>query len=353
MGTTGTMTRRELLRVAAAGGGLLVLGPAGAALSPASGRAAAQPVNIGTITITWYPVFLYFLPVSVAIEKGFMREEGVEVKEIIGAKGGGETVRNMTEGGLVLADAAAAASVLAIIRAQEPLMLVAGGTKSPGDISWVVREDSPIRKIQDLKGKTMSYTSPGSVTEQLATMSLDRAPGISPDDVKRVSAGGIGEGLALLRKGDVDACAMLEPTFTLRGQGTRTLFYAREFVPEYFQTFWLARKSFMQERGEVLRGFLRARRRGLEHALANPREAAAIWAKLNNQSEALGMKMLESNGVTNGSYHSDGRFILEGLRTVEEGMRLSGDIDKGAKIPWRDIIDQRFLAPDQRIELPA
>jgi len=125
-----------------------------------------------------------------------MLEQGIEVKDIIGAKGGGETVRNLTEGNLQLADAAAAASVLAILRAKEALMLVAGGTKSPGDISWLVLEDSPIRKIQDLKGKTMSYTSPGSVTEQLATMSLSRAGGISPDDVKRVSAGGIGEGLA-------------------------------------------------------------------------------------------------------------------------------------------------------------
>lgn len=341
-----SMSRRDVLRAAAAAGGLLLLGPAGA-------RAAAGPFNVGTITVTWYPVFLYFLPVSVAIEKGFMREEGAEVKDIIGAKGGGETVRNLTEGNLLLAEAAAAASVLAIIRAKEALMLVAGGTKSPGDISWVVLADSPIKKIQDLKGKTMSYTSPGSVTEQLATMSLDRAPGIEPEDVKRVSAGGIGEGLALLRKREVDSCAMLEPTFTLRGAGTRILFYAREFVPDYFQTFWLARKSFMQQHGEVLRGFLRARRRGLEYTLQNPREAALVWARLNKQPEELAVKMLQASGVPQGLYHSDGRFVADGLRTVEEGMRLSGDIEKSAKVPWREIIDQAFLDSAQRIELPV
>lgn len=346
MHITSTMTRREILRAAAAGGALLVLGPAGA-------RATAAPFNLGTITITWYPVFLYFLPVNVAIEKGFMREEGIEIKDIIGAKGGGETVRNMTEGGLLLADAAAAASVLAIIRAKEPLMLVGGGTKSPGDISWVVLDGSPIKRIQDLKGRTMSFTSPGSVTEQLATMCLSRAPGVTPDEVKRVSAGGIGEGLALLRKGEVDACAMLEPTFTLRGAGIRILFYARQLVPDYFQTFWLARKSFMQQHGEVLRGFLRARRRGLEYTLKNPREAALVWAKLNKQPEDLAMRMLEASGVPQGQYHSDGRFIAEGLRTVEEGMRLSGDIEKNAKVPWREIIDQSFLDPAQRIALPV
>jgi NitT/TauT family transport system substrate-binding protein len=346
MANMGEMSRRDLLRGAAAAGACLVLGPAGA-------RGAAQPFNLGTITITWYPIFLYFLPVSVAIEKGFLREEGIEVKDIIGAKGGGETVRNLTEGNLPLGDAAAAASVLAIIRAKEPLMLVGGGTKSPGDISWIVLEDSPIRKIQDLKGKTMSYTSPGSVTEQLASMCLSRAGGINPEDVKRVSAGGIGEGLALLRKREVDACAMLEPTFTLRGAGTRTLFYARDLVPDYFQSFWLARKTFMQQHGDVLRGFLRARRRGLEYTLKNPREAALVWARLNKQPEDLAVKMLQASGVPQGLYHSDGRFVAAGLNTVEEGMRLSGDIEKAARIPWRQIVDQSFLDPAQRIELPA
>ncbi len=346
MQATSGVTRRQILRAGVAGGALLVLGPVGA-------RAAGAPFNVGTITITWYPVFLYFLPVSMAIEKGIMREEGIEVKDIIGAKGGGETVRNLTEGGLFLADAAAAASVLAIIRAKEPLMLVAGGTKSPGDISWVVLENSPIKKIQDLKGKTMSFTSPGSVTEQLATMCLSRTSGITPDDVKRVSAGGIGEGLALLRKGEVDACAMLEPTFTLRGGGTRILFYARQLVPDYFQTFWLARKTFMQQHGDVLRAFLRARRRGLEYTLKNPREAAQVWARLNKQPDDLAMKMLDASGVPQGHYHSDGRLIAEGLKTVEEGMQLSGDIEKNAKVPWREIIDQSFLDPAQRIALPA
>ena len=343
--TANATTRRDLLWDAAAAGGLLLAGP-----RPA--RAAARPFDLGGIAITWYPVFLYFLPVGVAMDAGIMREAGVEVKEVLGARGGGETVRTMTEGGLVLADAAAAAAILSIIRAEEPLVLVGGGTKSPGDISWVVREDSPIRSIRDLRGRTMSYTSPGSVTEQLATMSLQRA-GVPPEEVKRVSAGGIGEGLALLRKGDVEACAMLEPTFSTRGQGTRILFFAREFVPNYFQTFWLARKRFAEEHGDVLRAFLAARKRGLERTLAEPKAAAALWARLNKQPEELGMTMLRANGVLDGSYHSDGRLLLDGLRTVEEGMRLSGDIDAGASVPWRRIVDQRFLEPSQRIELPA
>jgi hypothetical protein len=33
-------------------------------------------------------------------------------------------------------------------------------------------------------------------------------------------------------------------------------------------------------------------------------------------------------------------------------MRIAGDIPKDSKIPWGQIVDQSFLDPDQRIELP-
>ncbi|RTG91529.1 ABC transporter substrate-binding protein [Thermus scotoductus] len=336
-------SRRRFLREAVALAAYSVL---------CSGQTSAQGAfDLGRIAITWYPIFLYHLPTTIGLEKGFFDAEGVRIREIVGARGGGETIRAITEGNLLLGEAATAAAVLAILRAREPLVIVGAGVKSPGDIAWVVLPDSPLRRIEDLRGKRMSYTSPGSVTEQVAIMSLQRA-GIDPKEVRLVASGGIGEGLALLRRREVDAAAILEPTYTLSASDLRILFYARQYVPLYLQTVILARKSLIDRNPEVVRGFLRARRRGVEAIMNDLREAARIYGRVNNLSEDLGLRVLRNSGVHVGAYYSDGRLSAAGLQTVEEGMRLSGDIPKDYRIPWRSIVDQRFLEADQRIGLP-
>jgi hypothetical protein len=34
-------------------------------------------------------------------------------------------------------------------------------------------------------------------------------------------------------------------------------------------------------------------------------------------------------------------------------MKISGDIAKDFRIPWKEIIDQSYLDPDQRISIPS
>jgi NitT/TauT family transport system substrate-binding protein len=314
---------------------------------------AKEAYNLGDITITWAGVQPFYLPCAVAQEKGFFDAEGVKVGKIFTSKGGSDTVRNIMDGGLPLGECSADSAVMAIVKRDEPFKLVAGGAKSPGSVVWVVRPDSNLKKIQDLKGKTMSFTSPGSVTEALAALVLEAAPGIEPQDVKRIPAGGMGPGLTLLEKGQVDAAMCSYPTMLGQGAKYRILFYATEFVPDYFQTFWIARESFLKANGDVMRAFLRARARGLKFILENPEEAAKIFIKTSDAIKDIkgAMETLKHEGVLDGTYHSDNRFIARGLETVEKGMRVVGSIAPDAKIPWAKIIDQSYIEPDKRIKL--
>ena len=339
------LSRRSALRqgLALAAGWGLVAG--------SGARAGMAPFNVGTVAITWYPIYLYHLPVSVAREAGYMEAQGIRVEEIVGARGGGETVRTMTSGGLLLGEAATAAAVLSIIRTGEPFVIVGGGTKAPSDVFWVTLPDSPVRNIQDLQGRRVGYTSPGSVTEQTVILSLQRA-GVDPSQVQLVAAGGIAEGLALLRRRELDAAAMLGPTYVTTQFETRILFHASDYVPDYFQTLIMARRSLVQERPEVVRAFLKARRQGYERMLQDVQGAARLYARLNRMDPRAAMEAIRIAGVDRAIYHSDGRLIREGLLMAEEGMRIAGDIGATDRIPWREIVDQSFLDPDQRIELP-
>ena len=309
--------------------------------------------NVGDITVTWAGIFLYYLPVEVAKEKGFFEEEGIKVGKIFTSKGGATTVRNIVDGGLPFGECSADSATSAILKTKEPFKLVAGAVKSPGSLAWVVRPDSPIKKIQDLKGKIMCFTSPGSVSEALAALCLEAAPGIEPGEVKRIAAGGVGPGYILLEKGEIDAAFTLEPTTSTKGTKFRILFYARELVPDYFQTFWMARESFLKTHPHVMRGFLRARAKGVKFILEKPEEAAKILIKTNEVATTmeLAMKTLKEEGAITGEYYSDNRFIKRGLDLVEKGMKIVGSIPTDAKIPWAEIIDQTHIEEAKRIKL--
>jgi NitT/TauT family transport system substrate-binding protein len=345
-----TMDRREFLKTTV--GGLAFVGSS--SLFGGNLLHAKEAHNLGDITITWAGVQPFYLPCGVAKEKGFFEEEGVKVGKIFTSKGGSDTVRNIIDGGLPIGECSADSAVMAIVKRNEPFRLVAGGAKSPGSIVWVVKQDSSIKKIQDLKGKTMSFTTPGSVTEAVAALVLEAAPGIDPQDVKRIAAGGMGAGLTLLEKGQVDAAMCSYPTMLAQGAKYRILFYATDFVPDYFQTFWMARDTFLKEHPDVMRGFLRARERGLKYILENPEEAAKIFMKTGDSITNLkgAMETLKHEGVLDGKYFSDNRFITAGLETVVKAMKVVGSIAPDATVPWAKIIDQSYIDQSKRIKLP-
>ncbi len=344
------LDRREFLKTTirrmTALGGISLLG-----VNPLYAKPA---YNVGDITVTWAGIFLYYLPLEIAKEKGFLEEEGIKIGKIFTSKGGATTVRNIVDGGLPFGECSADSATMAIVKVKEPFKLVAGGVKSPGSLAWVARPDSPIKKIQDLKGKTVCFTSPGSVSEALIALCLEAAPGIKPADVKRVAAGGVGPGYTLLEKGEIDAAFTLEPTTSTKGTKFRILFYAREFAPDYFQTFWMARESFLKSHPDVMRGFLRARAKAVKFILEKPEEAANILIKTNEVATTmkLAMTTLKEEGAITGEYYSDNRFIKKGLDLVEKGMRIVGSIAPDAKIPWAEIIDQGYIEEAKRIKLP-
>lgn len=81
------------------------------------------------------------------------------------------------------------------------------GTKYWGVVA--TRVDSPIQKIEDLKGKRFAWVDPGSTSGYLFPRSMMEAKGVTPDSLgQQVFAGGHDKvGIAILQ-GQVDAGAM-------------------------------------------------------------------------------------------------------------------------------------------------
>lgn len=321
-----------------------------ALLAGGCGSEAAGGEVQGEITVSNHPALLYSPPWIAATDQDLFAEQGIEVGEIVGSEGGGTTVQNVVSGGLPLGEVATSAAITASIAGAD-IRIVGGGVASGKDVFWVVGPDSDIDSIEDLAGKQVGYTSPGSVTQGLLALSLERS-GVGLDNVETIAMGGLSEGLTALKNGDIDAAAMLEPVFSdqVDEEGWRRIFAASDYVPEFMATVIISGPGVAQENPELVRGAIAARAEGIEFLKANPRVVAEAWAKEAEIEPESALTALES--VDPDEHWAIGLRSIEGLDSVLETMRLIDLLGNDQRVDWEGLVDQDFIPAQERIELP-
>lgn len=182
-----------------------------AAGSPGAGLAADKARAL----ISLRGPFEMFAP-NQAEAEGFFRAENLDV-DLTYAQGGAETAQALATGG---ADVAVGVGILSVIAAYgrgAPIRIISNGKRGARDTFWYVRQDSPIKTIQDLDGRVLVYSRPGS-TSHLLAQALARAHGIKP---RLVSVGDMASSRTQLMSGQVDTAWMTFPNkydLVLRGE---------------------------------------------------------------------------------------------------------------------------------------
>lgn len=301
----------------------------------------------GEITVTHWGVLLYGVPYAIAQEMGFFEEEGIALEGIVTSEGGGTTVRNVLQGRLPFGEVSTFAALTAH-KAGAPLVIVGGGSRSVAEILWVTRQGEPIRSIQDLKGKTVAFTTPGSVTHAVLTLAIEEAEGIDLSDVHMVAMGGLGAGLTALAQGGVDAAPIMDPVWASQSDRWQPVFWAKDYVPHYMQTVFIVPPRLLQERPEVVRAFIDARRRGAQYLYDHPDRAAEIFARAYDLPVDVARRSIEN--VRGERWWSLGGLDREGLQAVERVMLALEMID--GPVDWQAIVDQSLLPQEERIPLP-
>jgi NitT/TauT family transport system substrate-binding protein/sulfonate transport system substrate-binding protein len=170
-----------------------------------------------------------------------------------------------TQGVLPIAQGTAAGTLSVDIVAQHV------GEK-PGSFSvyWAVKEDSPIKTIADLRGKTVGISIINGGTQGPFNLLLKKA-GLDPEkDIKLVE---VTFPLAedALRQGRVDAVNMNQP-FAARAEGkggTRKLFSLSEALPNIVHIVEACRKDFIAQRPDLARMYVKDLTAGMKKALAD------------------------------------------------------------------------------------
>ena len=261
--------------------------------------AQSKPLRPFTFILDFLPYGEY-TPYFTALDKGWYREEGLDVKILRGA-GGGDTIKRIAVG---QGDAGSADfSGLVAARANEDVKVRAIGAyfrRPPHSI--FVREGTGINTAKDLEGKTLSIT-PGN-SHQILFPLLAKLAGFKADSVKWVTMDGAAMGPALII-GRVDGApffanheARLQKQAKAQGITLKRISYADAGFDMYSLVIF-AREDTIAKEPEPLRGFLRASVKGLRYAFArdNLEEGARILLKYNPEVDfdaALGAATVAS-----------------------------------------------------------
>lgn len=306
--------------------------------------AISVPSAAANLSVTHWADGMYGVPFAVALEKGYFKEAGVDVTGFITSQGGGTTVRNAMASEIPYGEVALPAAIAAFKQGVD-LTIVHGGVLSLADIYWVAKAGSPLKSINDLKGKKLGYSSPKSVTDMVSTMALNKA-GILPN-VDRKAVGSVSAAITVLRESAVDVIYMIEPFYSREKASFKMVFKSTDVLPNITQTVGIVRTDYLKKNPSVIKAIIAARRKGVEFILKNPAEAGDIVAKHYKMSSDIAKTAINEILASKGTYWSTGKLDYEGMNTMLNGLRLVKAIEPGP-FDWSKIVDESLLPADQR-----
>lgn len=251
------------------------------------------------VVATPHQVFLDTGPViEIAKQKGYFKEGGLEVDTVV-VRGGGENVQAVVSGSVHISLATGTFSVLSAFQKGAPVKILAAEMTGTPDLFWYSLASSPYRKMEDLAGKRIGFSNPGSSTHMgvLTTIDLLKAKGLPAPQA--ISLGGPADTLTAVKTGQADAGWSAIPLFLeLVDKGElRIVFKGAELerLREVTMRVTFGNVNFVEKNPQVVRAFFKAYQKAIDFIFENRQETVKIWipfAKLK-ASEATVLKALE------------------------------------------------------------
>lgn len=315
----------------------------GALLAASSSAWSAAARTKIVIVVPHRILFTVALPVYVAQEKGFYRENNIDVDAVF-TRGGGENVQAVVSGDAQIGLSTGTLAVISAFVKKAPIKIAAAEITGL-DNFWYAQSNTPMRRLEDLAGKKIAYSRPGSSTHMgtLAIVDQIKAKGLKPPEP--VSLGGIPEVYTAVRTGQADLGWSVPPfqldrvekgelRVVVKGDELTSL---KEITPRVH----FLNNEFAAKHPEVIRGFFRAQQKALDYMFENRADTAKIWIR---RAE---MKFPESAVLKTWDYYSRAAMALKPIRglqtTIEDGIRNKFLTQPLTQAEINALIDLSFL----------
>lgn len=276
-----------------------------ATLGPGPAR-AAQLVRVGKAVGGVFD----FVPVDVGIAEGIFKKHDLDVKVF---DFGGAAKYQQALAADAIDIGLGGGPELAFVAKGAPDMAVAAMSGAP-TLLLVARNIPALRSAADLKGKSVSVSTVGSLTGWLAH-EFSRHQGWGPDGVQVVALGALSARISALRTGQTDAGVIdIVHGTELQQRGiARIVARFSQIVPDFITHVIYARDGFMKDHPAALREFLAGWFETIAYMNAHKATTVKIAAKAMHQPDPIVAKAYDA---TMPVFSKTGRFEAKPLAVL-------------------------------------
>ncbi len=224
-------------------------------------------------------------------ERGEFEKAGLDV-EVVSTRGGSENVQAVVAGGMDIGYSPGTNSVFAAYRQGAKIKVISSEFLGQNDSFFYVPADSPIKSIDDIKGKTVAYSRPGGASEAiLLALKAERNM-----DFKAISTGAMDATFTMTMTRQIDVGFSVPPSGldAVESGQIRVLFSGDDVKSQAKLTGRLivAGAEFVKNRREVARKFLEVLDRCIDWSYANIDKSAPPYAAMNKVDAKIAAKAL-------------------------------------------------------------
>ena len=283
-------------------------------------------VGVSTVNVA-------FLPIYITQDKGFFKDEGLDVLVVM-FNAGATNLQAMIGGDVQIMAGGVPETVLARASGVDIKNFWAISNLMP----FQIYGSPKLKSLKDGKGKKFAISRFGSLSEFLTRSAL-RQSGVDPRDVTMLQIGATPARFTTLATGIVDATILWFPvTERAKAVGMNKLFDLKDLYPHWTNVGFIAREAWLAKEKDQAARFLRAYQRGVKHTRENRDDGIKALRKyvgLDAAEAAAGYDEYRD------SFPLDGRILDAGISATVEQEIESGRL-KG-KISLSEMIDNSFI----------
>jgi ABC-type nitrate/sulfonate/bicarbonate transport system substrate-binding protein len=270
---------------------------------------AAKSLTVGKAAPNADPI----IPVNVGDKLGIFKKHGLDLT-IVDFTGGSKVTQALTAGSIDIS--IGAGTELAFVAKGAPMIAICEAAGPPSFLSIGVPWDSPLRTLDDLRGKRIGVSTAGSLTDWLAN-DLAYKKGWGPQGVTTVTMGNAPTAIiAAFREHLVDAYINVVSLFLAMEENKtgRVLAPVSQYEGKLAVGTIFASKRLIETDPAAARAFLAGWIETIDFIRSHKAETVKIESEVTGFSESV---MARDYDITVGMFTRDCRFDPESLATLK------------------------------------